>query len=68
MGRGIISFNKITEVLRSLVIEGFEGGDQYFIVNPVFDWEPVEVVENRGDVISFAGFGEEAGSGVLYIL
>ena len=65
---GIIAFDEVTEVLGSLVIEGFVSGDQYFIVNPVFDWEPVEVVEDRGDVISFAGFGEEAGSGVLYIL
>ena len=49
---GIIAFNKIAEVLGSLVIEGFIGGDQYFEVNPVFNWEPMEVVKDWGDVIT----------------
>ena len=47
-----MAFDEVTEVLGSLVIEGFVGGDQYFEVNPGFDWEPVEVMEDRGDVVS----------------
>ena len=63
-----MAFDKITEVFGSLVIERFVGGDTYFVVNPGFDWEPVEDMEDWGDVVSGAGSGEKAGSGVLHIL
>ena len=47
-----MTFDKVCEVTGSLVIEGLVSGDEYFEVNPVFYWEPVEVVENWGDVVS----------------
>ena len=34
----------------------------------LFDREPVEVLEEWCDVVSGAGAGEQAGSGVLYVL
>ena len=34
------------------MIEGFVGGDEYFEINSVFYWEPMEVMEDRGDVVS----------------
>ena len=50
------------------VIQGFEGGEQYFEVNPVFDRKPVEVSEDRGDVFIAAGGGEQTSGRVLNIL
>ena len=34
-------------------------------MNPKLNWEPVEVVEDWGDVISAAGGDEHAGGGAL---
>ena len=65
---GSTMFHKITEVFGGQVIEGFVGGDQYFEINSLFYWEPVQVVEDWGDVVSWTGFGEEVGGGVLDML
>ena len=46
----------------------FVGGEQHFVVDPLFDGQPVEVMEDWGDVVSGAGVGEKAGSRVLYML
>ena len=37
-------------------------------MNPECNWEPVEVVKDRADVISVVGGGENAGSGVRDVL
>ena len=50
------------EVWRGKVVKGFVCEEKYFEVDPVFDWEPVEVVEDRGDMIAAAGGGEKAGA------
>ena len=63
-----MTFDEIAEVFGCLVIEGFVGGDEYFEVDPVFNGEPVEVVEDWGDVVSLTSVGEEAGSRVLDVL
>ena len=43
-------------------MEGFEGEEEEFEVDALFDREPVEGVENRGDVIAGPGVSEQAGS------
>ena len=32
-------------------MEGFVGEEEVFIDDAVVDWEPVELYENRGDVV-----------------
>lgn len=49
-------------------MEGFEGEEEYFVLDAVQDGEPVEILEDWGDVITGAGVSEEAGSRVLDIL
>ena len=52
---------EVGNVLGCLVVEGFVGGDEDFEVDSLFDREPVEVTEDRCDVVSGAGVGEQAG-------
>lgn len=52
---------------------GEEGGglveeEEDFKVYLLFDGEPVEVLEHRGDVVSGVGVGEQAGSRALDVL
>ena len=51
----------VSEVGRGLVMEGFK-------LNTLWNWEPVEVVEDRSDVITGGGVGKQACSGVLDVL
>lgn len=59
---------EVREIGGGQVVEGFKGGEQQFKFYPLFDWEPVEVLEDRGDVISGAGMSEQTGSRVLDVL
>ena len=59
---------QVGEVGGGLVVEGFVGEEENFGLNTLFDWEPVEFLEDRGDVISGAGVSEKTGGGVLDIL
>ena len=59
---------EVREIGRGQVMEGFKGHEQHFKLYPVFDWEPVEILEDRGDVISVAGMGEQTSSRVLDVL
>ena len=47
-------------------MEGFVSEEKDFVLYPLWDGEPVEVLENRGDVIT--GAGEQAPSRVLDVL
>ena len=49
-------------------MEDLVGGKEYFELDSLFDREPVEVLEDWCDVVSGVGAGEQAGSGVLYVL
>ena len=46
-------------------MESFVGEEEYFESDAGFDGEPVEVKEDRGDMVTGSGVGEEAGSRVL---
>ena len=46
-------------------MEGFEGEEEEFEVDALFDGEPVERVEDRGDVVTGPGVSEQAGGRVL---
>ena len=63
-----MAMDKFGEVEGGLVIEGFVCGGEYFEVDSEFDWEPVEFLEYRCDVVSGSGSGEQSGGGVLNIL
>ena len=47
------------------VMEGFESQEEDFEIDTLFDWEPVESVENGNDVFTRPGVSEEARSRVL---
>jgi len=57
-----------TEVGRGLVMEGFVCEEENFELNSLWDQEPVEVSENRGDVVTGLGVGKQTSSRILDIL
>ena len=59
---------QVGEVRGGLIIEGFVREEKDFVLYPLWDRKPVEVLKNRGDVISGAGVGEQASSRVLDVL
>ena len=59
---------EVREVGGGQVVKCFVGGKEHFEVDSLGNWEPVEVMEDWGDMVSGSGSGEEAGSGVLNIL
>ena len=40
------AFEEVREVAGSLVVECLVGGDQYFEIYSVYNWEPVKAVED----------------------
>ena len=56
---------EVREIGRGQVMKGFKGDEQQFKLYPVFDCEPVEILEERSEVISVAGMGEQTSSTVL---
>ena len=59
---------EVREVGGSQVVQCLVGGEEYFEMNSLCNWEPMEVTENWGDVVSGSCFGEEAGGRVLDVL
>ena len=59
---------EISQVLRCEVVEGLKGNEEDLEMYTLLDREPVKFLEDRGDVFSEVGAGEETGSGVLNIL
>ena len=59
---------QVSEVGRGLVMEGFVCEEEDFKLNTLWDWEPVEVLKNRSNVITGGGVGKQMCSGVLDVL
>lgn len=53
---------KVSEIGRGQVMEGLIGKEEELVLDAELDREPVELLEDRGDVFSGAGVSEEAGS------
>ena len=49
-------------------LEGFVCEEEDFKLNTLWNWEPVEVLEVRSDMITGAGVGNQTCSGVLDVL
>ena len=47
------------------VTESLKGQEEYFEINVLFDWEPVESGENGSNVFTGPGVGNEASSRFL---
>ena len=62
---GAVGDKEVRQVGWGQVVESFEGQEEYFEVNALFDREPVEGVENGGNVLTGPGVSEEASSRVL---
>ena len=56
---------EVRQVGRGQVVESFEGQEEDFEVDALFDGEPVESEENRSDVFTRPGVCEKARSRVL---
>ena len=65
MGGGVM-VEQVCEVGGGQVVKWFLGEQEDFELYTVWDGEPVQFLEDRGDV--FSGAGEQAGSGVLNVL
>ena len=66
-GRSVM-VEQICEVGGGLVMEGFVSEEKEFELDALWDREPVEVLEDRGDVVTGTGMGEQTGSRVLNVL
>ncbi len=51
MGRGVM-VEEVSEVRGGLVVEGFESEEQDFELDAVRDREPVEILKDRGDMLT----------------
>ena len=49
-------------------MEGFVSEEEDFKLNTLWNWKPVEVLEDRSDVIMGGGMGKQTCSGVLDVL
>lgn len=63
-----MAVEQVTEIGRGLVMEGFVSEKKDFELNSLWDREPVEVPDDRGDVVTGAGVGEQTSSRVLDVL
>lgn len=59
---------QVGEVRGGQVMEGFEGDEEDFELDALRDREPVEVLEDRGDMFTGPCVREKAGSRVLNVL
>ncbi|XP_038551004.1 NLR family CARD domain-containing protein 3-like [Micropterus salmoides] len=57
LSAGLESPHSRLETLRGLVIEGFVGEEEDFELNTLWNWEPLKILEDLGDVVP--GMGEE---------
>ena len=63
-----MAVEQVSEVGRGLVMEGFVCEEEDFELNALWDREPVEVLEDGGNVFTGAGVGEQTSSTVLNVL
>jgi len=49
------------------IMEGFVSEEKDFVLDSLWDGEPVKVLENRGDVITGVGLGKQQSSGWIYL-
>lgn len=62
---GEVLDEEVRQVTGGQVVEGFQGEEQHFEVDALFNEEPVEGPENWSDAFAGPGVGEEADSRVL---
>ena len=62
-----MAVEQVSEVGKGLVMEGFVC-EEDFEFNLLWDGEPVKVLEDRGNVVTGAGVGEQTSSRVLDVL
>ena len=59
---------KVTEIRRSSARDTFTAESVCLVLNCLLDWEPMEKLKQRCEVISFMFFQYEASSTVLYAM
>ena len=59
------SVEEVGQIGRCEVMEGFESMEEDFEINTEFNREPVELLQDRGDVMEGGGSGDDAGGSVL---
>lgn len=59
---------QVGEAGGGLVVEGIMSEEKNFKLDPLCDREPVEVLEDRGDVVTGVDMDEQASSRVLDVL
>ena len=63
---GCVKLKTVTKIRHSTAHDRFIAENIYLVVNSLLDWEPVEKLKQRCDVVSFTFFQYEASSTVLY--
>ena len=56
---------EVGQIGRCKVVEGFESMEEDFEIYTEFNREPVELLQDRGDVMEGGGSGDDAGGSVL---
>ena len=62
---GRVKLKTITEIRQSRARGAFTAGRFDLVLNSLWDWEPVERLKQRSDVVSFTLFQDEARSTIL---
>lgn len=65
---GLVRSQQVTQIRRCKAMDGTEDKQQDFELNSELNREPVERVQHRGDVVVFAGVGEETSGCILHKL
>ena len=52
----------VTEIIRSIELDTIIANSVYLVLNSLFDWEPVQRLKQRSDVVSFMSFFADQGA------
>ena len=53
---GCVKLKTVTETIRSIELDTIIANSVYLVLNSLLDWEPVQRLKQRSDVVSFMSF------------
>ena len=59
--RGSVDVKELREIWRCKSVKGLEGEEQHFEVDALLNGEPMELLENRSDMINERSSGDDTG-------
>ena len=59
---GCVKLKTVTETIRSIELDTIIANSVYLVLNSLLDWEPVQRLKQRSDVVSFMSFFADQGA------